>query len=125
MNYYNAVAPLILPYLKDRPLSLKRYPDGIAKDYFFQKNLPDSAPAWLHTAELENIRWAIGEDRATLLYLVNLGCVDHNPWMSRVESPEYPDYALIDLDPQQCGYDKIVEAALWARGKLDRAGLES
>lgn len=137
LNYYDAVAPLILPYLKDRPLSLKRYPDGIAKDFFFQKNLPDTAPSWLRTKEIENIRWVIGEDRATLLYLVNLGCVDHNPWMSRVAANpkepemsrsgtlEHPDYLLIDLDPQDCGYEKIVEAALWVRAKLDRAGLES
>jgi len=125
LNYYDAVAPLILPYLKDRPLSLKRYPDGIAKDYFFQKNLPESAPSWLRTKQNEDIRWVIGEDRATLLYLVNLGCVDHNPWMSRVGSLPHPDYLLIDLDPQDCGYEKIVEAALWVRAKLDRAGLES
>jgi bifunctional non-homologous end joining protein LigD len=65
----------------------------------------------------------IGEDRATLLFLVNLGCVDHNPWMSRVGTLEHPDYLLIDLDPQDCGYEKIVEAALWVRAKLDRAGL--
>ena len=125
LNYYDAVAPLILPHLKDRPLSLKRYPDGIAKDYFFQKNLPASAPSWLRTETMEKIRWVIGEDRATLLYLVNLGCVDHNPWMSRVETPENPDFVLIDLDPQECSYEKIVEAALWVRAKLDRAGLES
>ncbi len=125
LNYYDAVAPLILPYLKDRPLSLKRYPDGIAKDFFFQKNLPDSAPSWLRTETLENIRWVIGEDRATLLYLVNLGCVDHNPWMSSIKTPDNPDYLLIDLDPQECSYEKIVEAALWVRAKLHRAGLES
>ena len=165
LNYYDAVAPLILPYLKDRPLSLKRYPNGIAQDYFFQKNLPESAPSWLRTHEIEDIRWVIGEDRATLLYLVNLGCVDHNPWMSRVaangnemsrvaangnemsrvaangnemsrvaangnemsrmKTLQHPDYLLIDLDPQDCGYEKIVEAAMWVRAKLDRAGLES
>ena len=67
----------------------------------------------------------IGDDRATLLFLVNLGCIDHNPWMSRVGSLEHPDYLLIDLDPQECGYEKIVEAALVVRAKLDRAELES
>jgi bifunctional non-homologous end joining protein LigD len=60
-----------------------------------------------------------------LLYLVNLGCIDHNPWMSRVGSLEHPDYILIDLDPYECGYQKIVEAALWVRGVLDRIELES
>lgn len=125
LNYYDAVAPFILPHLKDRPLSLKRYPNGIAGDFFFQKNVPESFPKWLRTGEAEDICWVIGGDRATLLYLVNLGCIDHNPWMSRIATPEHPDYLLIDLDPQECGYEKIVEAALWVRAKLDRAGLES
>ncbi len=124
LNYYDAVAPLILPHLKDRPLSLKRYPDGIESQFFFQKNTPESAPAWLTTVTVDKNRAMVGDDRATLLYLVNLGCIDHNPWMSRVGSLEHPDYVLIDLDPQECGYERIVEAALWVRGKLERAGLE-
>jgi bifunctional non-homologous end joining protein LigD len=125
LNYYDAVAPLILPHLKDRPLSLKRYPNGIDADFFFQKEVADSFPKWLRTAMADDIRHVIGEDRATLLFLVNLGCIDHNPWMSRVGSLEHPDYLLIDLDPQDCGYEKIVEAALLVRSKLDRAELES
>jgi bifunctional non-homologous end joining protein LigD len=125
LNYYDAVAPLILPHLKDRPLSLKRYPNGIDSDFFFQKEVAESFPKWLRTAMADGIRHVIGEDRATLLFLVNLGCIDHNPWMSRVGSLEHPDYLLIDLDPQECGYEKIVEAALLVRAKLDRAELES
>jgi len=125
INYYDAVAPLILPYLKDRPLSLKRYPNGIEKPFFFQKQIAESFPKWLHTKVADGIEYVIGGDRATLLYLVNLGCIDHNPWMSRVGSLEYPDYLLIDLDPHECGYDKIVEAALWARARLDKIELES
>jgi bifunctional non-homologous end joining protein LigD len=73
----------------------------------------------------DDIRHVIGEDRATLLFLVNLGCIDHNPWMSRIGSLENPDYMLIDLDPQECGYQKIVEAALMVRALLDKAELES
>ena len=125
LNYYDAVAPLLLPHLKDRPLSLKRYPNGIDKPFFFQKQVAESFPKWLPTALAEGIEYAIGGDRAALLFLVNLGCIDHNPWMSRVGSLERPDYVLIDLDPYQCGYDKIVEAALWVRGRLDRVGLVS
>jgi bifunctional non-homologous end joining protein LigD len=125
LNYYDAVATLILPYLKDRPLSLKRYPNGIEGEFFFQKEVAPSFPKWLRTDVAENIRYVIGEDRATLLFLVNLGCIDHNPWMSRVDSLEHPDYLLIDLDPQECGYEKIVEAALLVRAKLDKAELES
>jgi bifunctional non-homologous end joining protein LigD len=125
LNYYDAVAPLILPHLKDRPLSLKRYPNGIAADFFFQKEVADSFPKWLHTADADGIRHVIGDDRATLLFLVNLGCIDHNPWMSRIGSLENPDYMLIDLDPQDCPYSKIVEAAILVRSKLEKAELES
>jgi bifunctional non-homologous end joining protein LigD len=125
LNYYDAVAALILPHLKDRPLSLKRYPNGIAADFFFQKEVAASFPKWLRTGIADDIRHVIGEDRATLLFLVNLGCIDHNPWMSRIGSLEHPDYLLIDLDPQECGYEKIVEAALLVRSKLDKAELES
>ncbi len=125
LNYYDAVAPLILPYLKDRPLSLKRYPNGIEAKFFFQKEVAASSPKWLRTETApDGVTYIIGEDRATLLYLVNLGCIDHNPWMSRVGSFEHPDYLLIDLDPHECGYEKIVEAALLVRAKLDFIGLE-
>jgi len=125
LNYYDAVAPLILPHLKDRPLSLKRYPNGIEKPFFFQKAVAPSFPKWLRTEIADDIRYVIGTDRATLLFLVNLGCIDHNPWMSRMDSLENPDYLLIDLDPQECSYEKIVDAALLVRKKLDRAELES
>ncbi len=125
LNYYDAVAPLLVPHLKGRPLSLKRYPNGIDKPFFFQKQIAESFPKWLHTAVADEIEYVIGDDRATLLFLVNLGCIDHNPWMSRVGTLENPDYVLIDLDPYECGYEKIVEAALWVRAKLDRIGLVS
>jgi bifunctional non-homologous end joining protein LigD len=125
LNYYDAVASLIIPHLRDRPLSLKRYPNGIDEPFFFQKEVAASFPKWLRTGIADGIRSVIGDDRATLLFLVNLGCIDHNPWMSRMDSLEHPDYLLIDLDPQECGYEKIVEAALLVRAKLDRAELES
>ncbi|MFY9724161.1 MAG: DNA ligase D, partial [Bryobacteraceae bacterium] len=129
LNYYSRVADLIVPYLKDRPLSLKRYPDGIRKEFFFQKNVRDSLPDWLRTELIESdhtskpIKYCFAQDRASLLYLVNLGCIDHNPWMSRSPRLDYPDFVLIDLDPQECPYDLIVEAALVVKGLLDRIGL--
>lgn len=125
LNYYDAVAPLLVPHLKDRPLSLKRYPNGINAEYFFQKEVAPSFPKWLRMEVADDIRYVIGQDRATLLFLVNLGCIDHNPYMSRMDSLEHPDYVLIDLDPQDCGYEKIVEAALLVRSKLDLAEVES
>jgi bifunctional non-homologous end joining protein LigD len=125
LNYYDAIAPLILPYLRDRPLSLRRYPEGIAGEAFFQKNTPDTFPKWLRTEVApDGIKYVIAGDRATLLFLTNLGCIDQNPWMSRVGSYEYPDFVLIDLDPVECGFEKIVEAALLIRSKLEIAGLE-
>jgi len=126
INYYDAVAPLLVPHLKDRPLSLRRYPDGIKGEAFFQKNTPDSYPGWLRTETApDGIRYIVADNRATLLYLSNLGCIDQNPWMSRVGSYEFPDYVLIDLDPVECAYEKIVEAAVLVRKKLDLAELES
>jgi len=123
LNYYDSVAELLLPHLKDRPLSLKRYPNGIHEQFFFQKNTPAGYPSWLRTETVDKIRYVLAEDRASLLYLTNLGCIDQNPWMSRVGSLEHPDYILIDLDPQECAFAKIVEAALLVRQKLDTIGL--
>jgi bifunctional non-homologous end joining protein LigD len=124
LNYYDAVAPLILPYLKDRPLSLKRYPNGIHAEFFFQKNTPEGYPSWLRTETVDEIRYILADDRASLLYLTNLGCIDQNPSMSRIDSIENPDFILIDLDPQECDFSKIVEAALLVKSKLDAIGLD-
>jgi bifunctional non-homologous end joining protein LigD len=129
LNYYDAVAPLILPHLKDRPLSLKRYPNGIAQQFFFQKDAPLTFAPWLRAEEIQSdhkeapIRYVFAQDRASLLYLVNLGCIDHNPWMSHSPTLDNPDFVLIDLDPQDCPYDMIVEAALLVREKLEAIGL--
>jgi bifunctional non-homologous end joining protein LigD len=130
INYYRAVAPMILPHLKDRPLSLKRYPNGIDGDYFFQKNAALGTPDWIRREAIESehrgepINFVLAEDEATLLYLANLGCIDQNPWMSRVGSLDRPDFMLIDLDPVQCTFDRIVEAANLVKQRLDELGLQ-
>jgi bifunctional non-homologous end joining protein LigD len=123
LNYYGSAARLLLPHLKDRPLSLKRYPNGIHEPYFFQKNTPEGYPSWLRTETIEGTRFVLAEDDQSLLYLTNLGCIDQNPWMSRVGSLDRPDYILIDLDPYQCEFAKVVEAALLVKAKLDAIGL--
>jgi bifunctional non-homologous end joining protein LigD len=130
LNYYDAVAPLILPHLAGRPLSLKRYPNGIDEDFFFQKNTPENYPDWLRLESVPSehrggspINYIVCDDRATLLYLANLGCIDQNPWMSRAGSLASPDFVLIDLDPQEAPYDLIVEAALLVRAELEAVGL--
>jgi bifunctional non-homologous end joining protein LigD len=130
INYYNSVANLIVPHLRDRPLSLKRYPNGIDHDFFFQKDAEDKVPEWVRLEPVfsdhnqDNIHYIICNDRATLLYLANLACIDQNPWMSRIGTLENPDFALIDLDPTEgCPYEKIVEAAQLVKKTLDAIGL--
>jgi bifunctional non-homologous end joining protein LigD len=123
IRYYDAVAPLILPHLKDRPLSLKRYPNGIRGEYFFQKNTPDNYPSWLQTETVDGTRYILANDKTTLLYLTNLGCIDQNPWMSRVGSLDRPDFILVDIDPYHCEFRKVVEAALLVKKILDAIGL--
>jgi len=128
INFYAAVADLLVPHLKARPLSLKRYPNGIDSDFFFQKAAATSFPDWLHTEliatdETSKTRFVICDDKASLLYLANLGCIDQNPWMSRLGSLEHPDFILLDLDPHHCGFDRIIEAARLVKGKLDLIGL--
>jgi len=129
LNYYAAIADLILPHLNDRPLSLKRYPDGIKKEFFFQKNAAEAFAPWLRTEQIESdhnhgpINYVFADDPSSLLYLVNLGCIDHNPWMSRFATLDHPDFILIDLDPHDCPFDMIVAAALLVKRVLDRIGL--
>jgi bifunctional non-homologous end joining protein LigD len=130
INYYDAVANLIIPHLRDRPLSLKRYPNGIDHDFFFQKDAEDKVPDWVRLEPIfsehnqDQIHYIICNDRATLLYLANLACIDQNPWMSRLGSLDNPDFALIDLDPTEgCPYEKIVEAAQLVKKTLDSIGL--
>jgi len=129
LNYYNAIADLILPHLKDRPLSLKRYPNGISQEFFFQKNVREAFAPWLHTELIQSehnhgpIKYVFAGDHSSLLYLVNLGCIDHNPWMSRSQTLDHPDFVLIDLDPQECPFDRIVDAALLVKRVLDQIGL--
>jgi bifunctional non-homologous end joining protein LigD len=126
VNFYAAVADLLVPHLQGRPLSLKRYPNGIDQDFFFQKDA-SGFPDWLHREELaddeESKTRVICDDKASLLYLANLGCIDQNPYMSRLGTLEHPDFILIDLDPYHCGYDRIVEAAQLVREKLRLIGL--
>ena len=130
INYYDAVSPFILPHLRDRPLSLKRYPNGISEQFFFQKDAEDKVPEWVRLEPIfsehnqDKIHYIICNDRATLVYLANLACIDQNPWMSRIGSLDNPDFALIDLDPTEgCPYSQIVEAAQLVKNTLDSVGL--
>ncbi|HEY6905222.1 MAG TPA: non-homologous end-joining DNA ligase [Candidatus Acidoferrales bacterium] len=115
--HYLRVAPHILPFLKDRPLVLKRYPNGIHEQFFFQKEAT-SAPDWIRTVEIDSkerggtMPYFLADDRADLLYLTNLGCIDHNPWSSRFDSQDHPDYIFFDLDPTDgTTFDVVLKVA--------------
>jgi len=118
--YYERVADLLLPYLRDRPLHMNRHPDGIEGKSFYQKNVGDMVPAWVATAPVGNgdeeqdgdeARYVICNDVDTLRWLANLGSIDLHPWMSRWESLDVPDYAVIDLDPKEAPFQHVIEIA--------------
>jgi bifunctional non-homologous end joining protein LigD len=126
LHFYDRVSPYLVPHLKNRPLSMKRYPNGIAADFFFQKNATHF-PEWMHLEPIEESEklnhYPTANDKASLLYLVNLGCIDQNPLMSHIGSLDNPDWMLLDLDPVEASYDLIVDAALLIRDILAELGL--
>lgn len=129
--YYADMAEYILPYLKDRPESLHRHPNGIKSQGFYQKDMSDSAPGWAETVEVysestdENVRYLLCQNRATLAFMNNLGCIEINPWCSRVGMLDSPDYAVIDLDPGENEFEDVVEVALAAKEVLDEASADA
>ena len=132
LDYYNQMSDLIIPYLKDRPQSLFRTPNGINQKGFFHKDAGDEAPAWVKHIPLysdsikKDVDYILCNDKAALLYLVNLGCIEINPWHSRVKSLDNPDYLIIDIDPSDNNtFDQVIEAANVVKGILDKAGAMS
>jgi len=130
LAYYYRMANYVLPFLKDRPLVLRRYPDGIRGQAFFQKDLREGHPDWFKTAPVdsetrgEQIHYAIANDRASLLYLTGLGCIDHNPWSSRCDDLEHPDYFFFDLDPSEgTEFSVVVKIAKAVYEKLEELKL--
>jgi bifunctional non-homologous end joining protein LigD len=107
LAYYYRTADVILPFVRERPLVLRRYPDGIKGQAFFQKDLHEGLPEWFKTVPVESegkgkeIQYATANDRASLLFLAGLGCIDHNPWSSRYSDLDHPDYFFFDLDPSE------------------------
>ena len=126
--YYQEVAPVILPYLKDRPQSLNRHPNGITGKNFFQKDVAGKVPDWVQTVAVfsesnnADITFLLCQDAATLIYMANLGCIELNPWSSRTGSLERPDYLVIDLDPEAVAFEHVVTAALVVRQVCESAG---
>ena len=105
LNYYEPSRPA--PAISEGPAAFAQaLSERNPRRVFFQKNTPESYPSWLRTETIDEIRYVLADDKASLLYLTNLGCIDQNPWMSRVGSLENPDYILIDLDPHECEFEQ-------------------
>ncbi len=130
-NYYYQMAEYILPYLKDRPLSLNRFPGGIKGQSFYQKDVKGKAPEWAKTfpyvtSDGEDKEYLVGDKEDTLLWMVSLGCIELNPWFSRVQSPDMPDYCVIDLDPDKHNtFEQVIQVALEVKNVLDELEVPS
>jgi bifunctional non-homologous end joining protein LigD len=130
LNYYYQAAPFILPYLKDRPQSMLRHPEGITGFSFYYKNIKGKGPAWLKTYryysenQQEEKEYLVATDEASLLYMASLGCIEMNPWNSRAQKEDYPDWCIIDLDPgTKTTFEQVISTAQVTKKILDGAGV--
>lgn len=131
LNYYNEVSTLIVPYLKDRPESMNRFPNGINGASFYQKDMDlEKIPSWLKTKKIYSesndkyINYLLCNDKATLLYMANLGCIEFNPWNSTIKKMDKPDWAVIDLDPAKNDFKEVVKTALTVKKIMDELETE-
>jgi bifunctional non-homologous end joining protein LigD len=129
--YYREISEYILPYLIDRPQSLNRFPNGITGKNFFQKDV-DDAPDWIETVRVESetspqgsVDYLVCTGEAALVFMVNLGCIELNPWNSRLGSLERPDYLVIDLDPEGRTFEEVIQVAQVVHTILRQAGADS
>ncbi len=130
VKYYREIAPYILPYLYNRPLVMKRYPDGVVGESFYQKECPEYAPDWIIRYPVEHsekvVNYIICNDIATLVWLANQGCLEMHPWLSRIENIECPDIAVMDLDPSEgVSFNDVLKIALLVKEALDQFNLQS
>jgi len=131
INYYYQAAPFILPYLKNRPQSLNRFPNGINGESFYQKNVTGKVPGWIETFPYHSSvdgdkNFLVVSNEASLLYVVSLGCIEVNPWSSTVEKPDNPDWCIIDLDPDKKNtFEQVIETAQVTKKILEAAGINS
>jgi len=135
LSYYREIAPVLVPHLRNRPFTMKRFPDGIDGKFFFQKDAPKHMPEWIPTRTFEvstresprhrrMIDAPLVNDELALLWMVNMGCIDMNTWYSRVDKPDRPDWVLFDLDPSaDAAFPEVVEVALLVKSLLDGLGL--
>jgi bifunctional non-homologous end joining protein LigD len=137
LRYYRDVAPVLVPHLKDRPFTMRRYPHGAYSEAFFQKDAPKHMPEWISTFHANvsardserTKRWIdfpLVNDELALLWMVNMGCIDMNTWYSRVDKPDRPDFVLFDLDPTpEVPWSQTIQVALILKGLLDALALQS
>ena len=131
LRYYATVADALLPHLADRAMVMKRYPNGAAGEWFFMKRAPKPRPAWIETCSITHgsgnvIAFPIVQDLASLLWLVNLGCIDLNPWYARCDDVDRPDYLHFDLDPvPPATFDDVLATAFVVRDALTSLGMPS
>ncbi|CAG5017046.1 Bifunctional non-homologous end joining protein LigD [Dyadobacter sp. CECT 9275] len=131
LDYYESIADVIVPYLKNRPMSLKRNPNGINEEGFFHKDAGDLAPAWMKTASVYSestekyINYLLCNDKNSLLFIANLGCIEMNPWNSTINKPEQPDYIVMDIDPSEKNtFDEVIDVALEIKNILDEMDIK-
>lgn len=131
INYYYQVAPYILPYLKDKPQTLNRHPNGIEGKSFYQKDVKGKAPSWIETfpyfshADNREKEFLVCTKEASLLYMASLGCIEINPWNSRTQHADNPDWCIIDLDPDKNPFNQVIDVARVTRDVLDSLGVAS
>jgi bifunctional non-homologous end joining protein LigD len=136
LEYYVAIAPVIVPHLRDRPFTLKRYPHGINERPYFQKQAPKGIPSWIPTRQFRTlprdggprlVDFVLVNEPGALAWMVQMNCIDMNAWYSRVDRPERPDYVLFDLDPpaSRNGFAQCVRVAHLVREALERLELRS
>ncbi|HTM00726.1 MAG TPA: non-homologous end-joining DNA ligase [Candidatus Omnitrophota bacterium] len=129
LQYYAGVAPVLLPHLRDRAMVMKRYPNGAHGEFFFMKRAPSPRPEWIETCRIPHdsgnvIDFPMIQDLPSLLWVINLGCIDLNPWYARCDDTDRPDYLHFDLDPVPgASFDKVRETALLVRRGLEGLGM--
>lgn len=129
IDYYRRIAETALPHYRDRPLTMERYPDGIGKDGFFQKDVPDYFPDWIERVRLKkeggSLDYLLANSAATLVYLANQGCVTPHLGLARADKPDHPDRMIFDLDPSDRDFGKVRRTARRLHALLDDLGLTS
>jgi bifunctional non-homologous end joining protein LigD len=131
LQYYFDVAPVLLPHITGRPMVMKRYPHGAAGEFFFMKRAPAPRPSWIRTCLIEHrshktIDFPLIDDLPALMWVINLGCIDLNPWYARCDDWERPDFLHFDLDPgERVTFDQVKEAAVCTRDLLAALGMPS